>query len=162
MIPLSRVAIEIPQTDNVVCGILTYSYSSRAGGKLGKTKVMLRESAKMIANIVLAADIFSLCSVSCFELAWRDNSAELLAREVFSLTFSLYLQYYVLINKTVCLFDMNTENCSSPLLLLAFASSNQAHALQILRFLTFLIPNFTEGVPTDIPLVNNTIFKIPR
>ena len=28
MIPLSRVAMEIPQMDNVVCGMPTYSYSS--------------------------------------------------------------------------------------------------------------------------------------
>ena len=64
VIPLSRVAMGIPQRDNVVRDIPTYSYHNCAGGKLGTITVIPIRSANvsaLIANIVLAADILSLC-----------------------------------------------------------------------------------------------------
>ena len=71
MIPLSRVAMEIPQMDDVVCGIRAYSPSNWAGGKLGTIRVIPIRSTKvsaLIANIALAADILSLCFSLLFEV----------------------------------------------------------------------------------------------
>jgi len=59
MIPSNKVAMDMPQKDNVVCCILTYLYSNGAGGKLGTTKVMLIRIAKVIAKTVPAANILS-------------------------------------------------------------------------------------------------------
>jgi len=59
MIPSNKVAMEMPQKDNVVGCILTYSYNNGAGGKLGTTKVMLIKIAKVIAKTVPAANILS-------------------------------------------------------------------------------------------------------
>ena len=128
MIPLIRIAMEIPQIANVVWGMPTYPHNNWAGGKLGTIRVIPIRSTKisaLIANIVLAADILSLCFSLLFDGVLKGGLLLLGCQQVivFPLQFvSVILRlnklYYLsvricnitLINYVICLFNMNTES----------------------------------------------------
>jgi hypothetical protein len=60
VIPMNRAAMGIDQIGNVVRGIINW-----AGGKLGTIRLMPKKSTNVVANILLANDIFSPASAFC-------------------------------------------------------------------------------------------------